>query len=519
MQFNYKGVIGLFAIGIALIVLLAFIVPGAHAEQMNGSYVEVSYPESPAPLNYIPRISQGDIIYINDTVDITGVSGWPGPDGEYRIAWYGRYTDSYSPGEADPAYILELPGKSRMAGSKSQYRFYVDPDVFYERTGYWYQFISNSSNLNGNEAAGNLRVFYVSSNYRTLTNASNNQTEFVYFPRNYGPNITPVVPLLPERHVTDYLVAKGDRLPFGYDGLRIWVFGREKGIYDKRDRVLSQEELSSLEVGTYKLVMQYPGKNTIYEATYSDETLIPGLYGKKPIPVRGMAAPVVHEKFKEMLADSDDEITTYNLVIEDPSLTINRADEIFVKGQPFLDIRGYTNVANGTDISVTLDEGQSYYKLIQNRLVHGTAVRTYPGNMSYWQVLMPIDYDHLAATAEMHTLTARTALGGFVVKDFKVTELPADSYRPNATVKYIEDRNPFVPTPTPIIQKEVVRVPGPERVVTVVTVITPDVSDYGRVVEGVVWAFVSSAALVGAGIVVLLILAWALTVWLRGRKE
>jgi hypothetical protein len=82
-----------------------------------------------------------------------------------------------------------------------------------------------------------------------------------------------------------------------------------------------------------------------------------------------------------------------------------------------------------------------------------------PGYLRYYQVYIPINKYQM--TNGMHTVKGWTAIGGEVYADFPVSELPADSYVPNATLKYIGDRNPWVPNltiPDPvIIEKEVIR--------------------------------------------------------------
>jgi hypothetical protein len=76
----------------------------------------------------------------------------------------------------------------------------------------------------------------------------------------------------------------------------------------------------------------------------------------------------------------------------------------------------------------------------------------------------------------MHTITVVAPDGAFTNSDFYVSEMPADSYRPNATLKYVEDRNPYVPpvyintTVTVEVTKEVIKevrveVPPPVEVV------------------------------------------------------
>jgi len=525
MEINYSGVLKWMLIGIAMLVALGLITGHGHAANVSSVIVEdiseysaKSLGVTEIPLDYIPRVEQGDKVYLNDTADITGVSGWPDSSGDYRIAYYGRWVSSFSPEDMDPEYIVKLPGKTRSGEFDSQYRYWINPAIFAERPGWWYQYTTNHSRFYTSEAAGNLRVFYVTGSYRTYTNTSGN-TSMVYKAGNYTEKVQPVpAPLMPERPIADYLVAKGDSLSFYYPGVRIWVFGTgTSGIYDKRDYMLTVEDVEQLPAGSYTLVFHYPGNNTIHEISYVNDTLIPGLYGRQPVDVYGLSSSVVMDRFMAMLTESDDTIERHSLVVESPYITLDRIDETYVNGTVY-DIRGYSNVANGTKITVTLDEGRSYKQYIGSRTVQTVAVRTSYGNLSYYRAYMPLDYDTLvAANALNHTVTARTALGGVVYKDFWISVLPPDSFKPNTTIKYTMDRNPFVPTPTPIVQKVVERQTYKVGE-TVVQTITPDASDYGKVAGGFVWLFAQIAGLIIVGGLALIGAGYLVSVWWRGRK-
>ena len=69
----------------------------------------------------------------------------------------------------------------------------------------------------------------------------------------------------------------------------------------------------------------------------------------------------------------------------------------------------------------------------------------------------------------MHSLTARTSIGGSMRADFPVTVMPADSHQDNVTVKWVGNASPWVP---PVTVTVTIPVPGPTRIVTVT--ITPD---------------------------------------------
>ena len=472
------------AIITVLFALAVMMVPATATE--NFSYAVVEYGNYGIPLDYVPTIQQEDPVYVNDTVDISLVTGWPGPDGEYRLAYYGNWFAGTSPEDIDPQFILKLPGKARSGKVPTQYKYHLDPEVFGDREGWWYQFYSNTSKAMGTESGGNLRAFYVTSKTRSITYLNN--TTGLYIAGNYTPFEVPIPPLMPEKQIADLLVARGDAPDLVVAGERVWVFGRLDGLFGL-ERNITIDDIWTLEPGSYTTVVQSGGKNTIYDVSLDGELLIPGLYGVEPVDISAAQkdAYVMREKFMGMVASTDDNLAEYRTEIQEPSITLERIDEVYDKGISVLDIRGYTNTANGTEITLMLDEGRSYKSYIPERTIKTMAVRTHPGNLSYYKVLLPIDYDTLSAADGLnHTITARTALGGVVYKDFWISVLPADSYRPNATLKYIEDRNPFVPTPTPEI-KVVEKIVEKPVVNTVTIKVTPSPSEIRKEQENVIF--------------------------------
>ena len=459
-------------------------------------------PITPTPIpTLIPYITQGETVYVGDYIDISGVA----PPYLYLAYW-----DGYDMYDSFPEYNITLPD-----GKTGYYKFYVDPAIFENRVGRWYKWDGKYENQGNNIAFTVMPKKTVNSTLTYPNGTSLNLSEIVS--PEYNPLVIKPEPLLPEKHVADYVVAKGDDINWPVGGYHIWVLGRSDGIYDWPENTISKKQVETLENGMYLVIIQVPGNNTMYESRYQNNTLLPGLYGKKPIDVTGMAPTVVYEKMKEILKGTDDTLYEYNMEVDNPYITINRADEMFYYTKDVLDVRGYTNVANGTDITVSLDEKNTYYKNIPERTVHTTAVRTSNGNLSYFRAYVPIDYNDLVADATNHTLTARTALGGEVQKDFKISIMPPDSYKPNASLKYIEDRNPFVPTPTP----EIVTVVKTQVVTQIVTVpVTPSnevvYEQQRKAQDDITNGWVSLAVTAIVALVVLIGLGWyALRVWRR----
>jgi hypothetical protein len=127
------------------------------------------------------------------------------------------------------------------------------------------------------------------------------------------------------------------------------------------------------------------------------------------------------------------------------------------------DVKGYTNVQPGTIMNFALDEKD------QTRVhwFNTTAMNGNPGDMRTFEVFIPVYWDDLKAGV-MHTISGYTDIGGSIFRDFPVRESPDHSFIPEQSVKWIDDRNPWVPTPTPITVTQVVT-----QMVTVTIPVTP----------------------------------------------
>lgn len=502
MRDDIKWIVILMAVGILLSVLVAMVSAEdvTIEEYVNESTVIVEVPTpdptpTPERIPNGPHINQGDTVYAGDCVDISGVV----PPYENVAYW-----DGFDMYDSEPSYTIPMPDLKR-----EYFHFCID-DRFAGYYGRWYKY-DGIYEQQGNNLAFVVRPLAMKNSTMTFPNGTViNQTQTInetYIEKPIKPE-----PLLPERHINDYVLAKGDNLTWSNGSYHIWIFGSTEGIYDQRGGFIPSEQIEALSNGDYTLAIQTPGYNTIYEASYKNDTLIPGLYGEKPVSVFGQNPANILSKLKEMLQSSDDKLYEYQISIDIPSITINRVDEIYANGRAVLDVRGYTNTANGTKITVSLDEKDQ-----KKWTSTTTAVRTSPGNMSYYRAYVPFDYDELAADARNHTLVARTELGGYSSKDFKVSVMPADSYKPNATLKYIEDRNPFIPTPTPevIIETTVV-----VETVTVTIPVTPSQESVDaaqkKATEEVALSYVFTGATILVFLLVVAGLIWyGVKVWRR----
>jgi hypothetical protein len=462
---NYKWLAILIGIALLLICAEGVIIHYAKAEE-NGSYVEVSEIFENKTLNitksnitYSPYIVQGDVVYTNATYDISGfVPPYP------QLA----YWDGYDMYDSSPSYNITLPDNK-----KGYYHFYIDPVIFGNRTGKWYKydgtFESNSYNL----------AFIVSpiifSNY-TLTYPNGTSldisTEII---GNFIEKNIPTPPPVPIKHVSDFLVARGDSFNITVnESTNLWLFGREDVLLDhasfNKSIDVSEDVLSHFEPGAYTLALQTIGPDiSSFTVRYDNVSNELKWFNSNDFKVYsesldGFSGQVIKERFSKISGDSHDNFTFYNLVLQDPSIEITQIEEKLTPNQTkneageieyftnasFIDVRGYTNVMPLTPLRFVLDEKEQTPRTIKSHTTTIVTEGTYGGDMRYYKAIIPIDMYGLPVGP--HTVTAYTnySKSGTVVT-FYVYEAPAGNVVPKDVVRYVGG-NEFVPTPTPEIQ-------------------------------------------------------------------
>jgi len=425
------------------------------------------------PASAAPRITQGEVIYLNETYDISGVTGWDSRVGNpNQLEYCGGFSCYYY---GNP-YLLTLPPRTRVPNSSTQYEYWIDPAIFSTRTGEWYQHEERLLN----ERAGNTIAFVVKGMYKNTTatypnGTVINQSEFQSL--NATGITIPKPSILPELHIADYLLARGDEITFN-DSIteKIWIHGRINSLEGEGiNTTFSELSTSTLEAGTYSLIKQYPGNNTEFDVRRTD-TAIQWRYQwdcPHSVNIFGVQPRLVKDILIDTLKQTDDTFTEYHMEVQDPSISISGFEEVPMNLNysryheyhlseygyvSLFDVRGYTNLKEGTPISLVLDPDRHSPRDIRSFTFNTTAQRTSLGNMSYYQVFVPIIWDQMSIG--MHTMKISTNLSASMNYDFPISILPADSYRPNATVKYAGDSNPWKPNltiPEPIvITKQVV---------------------------------------------------------------
>ena len=482
------------------IILIGLLVVPAMAD--NITIINPSTTISPAQTGYIPTptpiptvtptpsvahnpyIYQGEKVYINDTIDISGVVP-PYPE----LAYWNGY-DMY---DSNASYIINLPQYR-----SNYYNFYLDPSIFSTRMGKWYKYDGNyESNANDlafivhPQSMQNSTMRYSNGTLVNISEQMNNSYD------NWETYIQPPVSI---RHVSDYLVARGNNLSVKINTTtNIWLFGRIDELLDYKSSNttyidITKDILSGFEPGSYTVEMQTVGNTSnSFTVKYDASTdtikwFDPSSFTIQGININGLSPQVLEQKFSDILPSTIDMFKTYNLELQDPSIEIQSINEEITPNETvnyagdtqyntnisYIEVKGYTNVAIGSTLKFILDEDRQTPKTLTSHTTTAVAGGSDdPGDMRWFDVVVPIDKYNMAAGD--HTVTAYTNFSNSgSVYTFTIYMTPPNSYVPPQTIRYIAGRNgpeEFVPTPTPVVQTVTVPVPGPTQIVTVV--VTP----------------------------------------------
>lgn len=455
-----------FLMAIAWVIAVFLICGHVSAEETkftNGSSINVSdsqplplvtndnsqYPMTTSGIHYL---QQGDTVYLNDTVDGSGVM-----QGYEELA----YWDGYNLYDESPSFNISTP-----IYKSEYYHYWIDPSIFSNHLGKWYRY-NGKFNANANDIAFIVKEkreeVAITLPNGTVHNATIPDTDSIY-----------TRPLLPNKAIADYLVARGDNLTIQTGGMaKVYIGGRVDGLLDyttmQHNITFDGEHTQTLEPGTYTLIIEYPGENNQFDVRYTDDKIQyrDGWNGIRTIDVLAYTPDLMLGKLKEAISATDDTYVEKRVVVQDASTTIEGFSEvpIFPEYKDFkyysglgslvtmFDVRGYSNLNPNATISIVLDKDRRTPKDLARHTFTGETTRQFDGNMSYYQIYVPIVWDDMVA-GEEHTLTVSDPLGGGTEKTFPISQMPADSFRPNATVKYALNSSPWVPTPTPEIIKE-----------------------------------------------------------------
>jgi len=447
------------------------------------------------PVHAAPRIMQGETVYLNDTVDISGVTGWMANDGEYYAAYFGGGDYGSTTGT-----IIKLPPRAYKA-RPSQYEYYIDPAVFGSKLGLWHQYYPVSKDLTP-EQHGYTVMFNVAAS--RSTNVTENQTAVV----NNTPSF-PYKPSVPTRHIADYVVMRGDNLTINTNQItKLWLLGRLDGIYDQQSVnntiVITENRTRDMEPGRYDMLLQKmkPGLNVFtvrYNPTTQElESFHPETFTISKLPLYGLTPQVAKGRILEVFNNSMDGYEQLKFELQEPAIDITMIETLKETDTVALvDIRGYTNAANGTPIKFVFDEELQTPRTLASATHYTTTLGIVPGDMRYFQKSVPIHLYELFPGE--HWITAYLPNGAYQRVPYFIWEAEKH-YTPNATIRYIGG-NEFVPTPTP----QIINVTQTVVVTKVVTVTVP-VPPPQSSVDAATWKTISTIVQYGILAVVAMIL-------------
>ena len=449
MNINTKLIIELIILAFLLICAVSYIAP----------HVSAHY-----------YVQQGDTIYLGDTVDISGVGA-----GVLNFAWYGGYDE-----ESGEQYLLKMP-----VNHNDYYSFYVDPAIFGNRLHKWYKW-------NGYyESNGNTLAFIVMPE-RTGTGQQGQETNVTLQNPNQTAFETPVIPLLPIHHISDYLIARGDNfnIPISKP-TKAWIFGARDSLYDyysfNGTIGIPRDDINTLSPGLYTLLLQTHNGNDAadFEVRYNPDTHNIEWFNSTTFQVNHYS--VIDQTPENILtrlelafSETRDSFNLLKLEVQEPTISIDRIDAqnalnntrpdnngVSLDAPSYLDVRGYTNVAPDTIIKLVIDPNFDVAGDVWRDAIATSSVGTANGDMREFKAIVPIDKYGLAAGR--HFVGAKAYVGNAITTaDFYIYDSPIGTYIPNKTIRYVSGRygdQEIVPTPTPV------QIPGPTQIVTVTVTI------------------------------------------------
>ena len=462
----------------------------------------------------IPAIQNGQCVALNSTVDIASL-GWGTP----QIAYYGRWEDSLAPDNSTPIQkVVDLPNTVSALTT-----YFIDPRIFGSYPRYWYQYYGN----NALSSSANLRMFRVNDTCPNNAPAPEivvalNQTNLT-IPANLG--------FLPDKHMADILIARDDASmpidesePFNW-----WMFGTYHAVYDQptsqTSLVIPADATLNFEPGNYDIVEVYKGHNNLLEENYQSdykyfwgenrthEVIISPLRSVAPIDItsyEGNPRAVEPLLIGAVGSSLDDSYKMHSVVFREPEIQIARLDATQNRNNDtWYDVRGYTNLINGTVLTISIDPTTITDANRKARQFTTTAEGLDPGSMRQFDVLLPIDYGTIFPGYHDMEISAPDGATQ-IVKFYIYKELPPH-YIPPQYTEYL-GTSPFV---TP----QIVTVTVPVTVIKTVTIpVTPPPEEVKQAQKD---AAVELGGEVLGAIVAMLVVLWVLVflyrAWQRRR--
>lgn len=405
------------------------------------------------------------VVYYGEVVNIWNMIGWANDVGTYQMDyWFHNHSCGYSVADV----VIDITKPRAVPVTRATFP--------YEGEYFQHQLIGEK---------GCTPVIEVREGKRL----SNETDEYMA-----QQNVTPAVvydpwPELPDKYSgADVLQARYQPINLtGTGAAWWWLFHGQENIYLLQQANWGNVSSAPYKPGRYEIILQWIGNTSASGVFwYSDLKMVKCActqvkYGNE----RAQLAPYLKADLMKALenpACSDDPFETRSMIIEDPSIDVSDVFETINSSEEYtLFVQGYTNLAAGTVINLTIDRKRWDYHNLRSHTFNATVYGDRQDLYRKFRVRIP--YDPTELKGGQHTLDAVSPYNTITSVDFWVYELPEGQQRPPAYLKYI-DRNLWVPTPTPevVVQEKIV--PGPTQIVTQIVTITPNQSQLNEAAYG-----------------------------------
>lgn len=380
------------------------------------------------------EVTQGDTVYMGETVDITRVVGW-----QQQFAFF---YEGYPTGTPD--IIASAEG--------FQHKYYIDPEVYV--VGEWYKWDGEI------ERAGNMDAFFVVNGTRpiksvNLTNTTNLTPEI----------ITPITVAITDK--TNITIARGEQLEYIYTTETdrgkgwVWIFETSNRYFGmpmvkdgaKYGFLFNGTLTSTLSPGTYHGYLQFAGGNNKQDVFYSSNNTIDSVY--KDVPqynLNDITYPQYEEVFLKMTSDkeySDDYIVPLTITVKDLAITIKD----YYPENDMLIVSGKTTFSLETKITCIIDP--DHWTTAQEKALNTYTV-VVTGDIDAdrdFKVMLPLKWDELSIGEHIIRLSVNDRGLKFVAeKEFRITNTFVMPTPTPATVKFIMSDSGYYdirPTPSP----------------------------------------------------------------------
>lgn len=423
------------------------------------------------------EISQGDLVYMGETVDISRAIAWP----DYTICWCAANNPECDP----PDQTIEVSGY--------MYHYYIDPNVFHYGTYYRWD-----GEWHPQENAVAFTIVHGNrSDYK-----KHNVTEEEQAPAQIKDHDGPYT----------YYISKGDT-PTVYtrlnrtDDCYLWIFSNNADIYGEKMVMsnesgeyhtysygMTEDETENIAGGDYDGYIQCAGDNGVQDIFVNDETEFDTLFddGKIPDVPINPDWDIIHAKTKfDKLTRQiqspafDDTLIEIKAIVSEPYIAIS--DITRNEDDTRLYIGGTTSWQNETSLTFKLDPDN--YVLAQDIRFHTwtTYAKGEIDSPRTFRTALSIDKDEL--TVGDHEIEASVTDRGDLGKTTYVFKISTIYVMPTPTPeirKVIYDsswnnialQTAATPTPTPTIAPvatEIIITPDPVIVTPATTKTIPTV--------------------------------------------